>query len=81
MSEGMLLPLSCPSQYYPLSSGVNVLGIDSQNTPMSLRRKVWKLLAGEWKTKILEKLAKECTLDQLDVEIDHSSMEPRQVGF
>ena len=58
--------------------GVNLLGIDSQNTPMSLRRKVWKLLAGEWKTKILEKLAKECTLDQLDVEIGHSSMEPRQ---
>ena len=50
--------------------GVNLLGIDSQNTPMSLRRKAWKLLAGEWKTKILEKLAKECTLDQLDVEID-----------
>ena len=27
--------------------GVNVLGIDSQNTPMALRRKVWNLLAGE----------------------------------
>ena len=39
--------------------GVYLLGIDSQNTPMSLRRKAWKLLAGEWKTKILEKLAKE----------------------
>ena len=50
--------------------GVYLLGIDSQNTPMSLRRKAWKLLAGEWKTKILEKLAKECTLNQLDVEID-----------
>ncbi len=58
--------------------GVYLLGIDSQNTPMSLRRKAWKLLAGEWKTKILEKLAKECTLNQLDIEIDHSSMEPRQ---
>ena len=27
--------------------GVNVLGIDSQNTPMALRRTVWNLLAGE----------------------------------
>ena len=50
--------------------GVNVLGIDSQNTPMALRRKVWNLLAGEWKPKNLENLAKECTLDQLDPEIE-----------
>ena len=50
--------------------GVNVLGIDSQNTPMALRRKVWNLLAGEWKPKNLEILAKECTLVQLDPEIE-----------
>jgi putative quinone oxidoreductase, YhdH/YhfP family len=50
--------------------GVNVLGIDSQNTTMALRRKVWNLLAGEWKPKNLENLAKECTLDQPDPEIE-----------
>ena len=50
--------------------GVNLLGIDSQNTPMPLRRKVWKKIGGEWKPKNLERLAKERTLDQLDAEID-----------
>ena len=50
--------------------GVNVLGIDYQNTSMALRRKVWNLLAGEWKPKNLENLAKEFTLDQLDPEIE-----------
>ena len=50
--------------------GVNLLGIDSQNTPMPLRRKVWKKIGGEWKPKNLERLAKECTLDQLDAEIE-----------
>jgi hypothetical protein len=37
---------------------------------MALRRKVWNLLAGEWKPKNLENLSKECTLDQLDPEIE-----------
>ena len=60
-----------PITVFPLIlRGVNVLGIDSQNTPMALRRKVWNLLAGEWKPKNLENLAKECTLDQLNPEIE-----------
>lgn len=50
--------------------GVNLLGIDSQNTPMPLRKKVWEKIAGEWKPQNLEKIVTECTLDQIDNEID-----------
>ena len=68
---GNVVSPDLPITVFPfILRGVNVLGIDSQNTPMALRRKVWNLLAGEWKPKNLENLAKECTLDQLDPEIE-----------
>ena len=50
--------------------GVSLLGIDSGYTPKKLRREIWKKLAGEWKFAKLQKLTIDCTLDQLDPEID-----------
>ena len=37
---------------------------------MPLRKKVWEKIAGEWKPQNLEKIVTECTLDQIDNEID-----------
>ena len=50
--------------------GVSLLGIDSGYTPKKLRREIWKKLAGDWKLAKLQKLTIDCTLDQLDPEID-----------
>ena len=50
--------------------GVSLLGIDSGYTPKKLRREIWKKLAGDWKFAKLQKLTIDCTLDQLDPEID-----------
>ena len=50
--------------------GVSLLGIDSGYTPKKLRREIWKKLAGDWKFSKLQKLTIDCTLDQLDPEID-----------
>jgi acrylyl-CoA reductase (NADPH) len=50
--------------------GVTLIGIDSVNTAMPLRRMIWSKLAGEWKPPMLDRLAAERSLDQLNPEID-----------
>ena len=50
--------------------GVNLLGIDSANYPIERRRALWQKLAGEWRLDVLESLAREVPLDQLDREIE-----------
>jgi alcohol dehydrogenase len=50
--------------------GVSLLGIDSGFTPTKLRREIWNKLAGVWKFPQLEKLTIDCTLEELDPEID-----------
>ena len=49
--------------------GVSLLGIDSVQCPMELRRTVWKKLAGEWKPEKLDAIVQECTLHNLEKEI------------
>lgn len=49
--------------------GVSLLGIDSVQCPMETRLKVWTQLAGDWKLPHLEKLASECSLEELDEKI------------
>ena len=49
--------------------GISLLGIDSVQCPMETRLKVWAQLAGEWKLPQLEKLASECSLENLDEKI------------
>jgi acrylyl-CoA reductase (NADPH) len=57
--------------------GVNLLGINSERTPMDLRRKIWNKLAGEWKPACtagrsdkINKLYKECSLEETINKID-----------
>ena len=50
--------------------GVSLLGIDSQNCPMALRRQIWQKLANEWKLTNLEHLTTQISLDALDHHID-----------
>lgn len=50
--------------------GVNLLGIDSANYPIERRRALWGRLAGEWRLAVLDNLAREVPLDQLDREIE-----------
>ncbi len=56
---------------YPfLLRGVGLVGIDSADRPMKIRRLIWDKLAGDWKPSILEKIYREVTLDNLSAEID-----------
>lgn len=56
---------------YPfILRGVSLLGINSQSTPMPLRRKIWNRLAGDWKPGSLEKTATEISLHELDARIE-----------
>lgn len=56
---------------YPfILRGVSLMGIDSGNCKMNLRKKLWHLLAGEWKPHNLNSLHRECRLEDLEFEID-----------
>lgn len=60
-----------PLTVYPfILRAVTLIGIDSQNCPMTTRVKVWQNLAGKWKLPNLEELATETTLAGLDHQID-----------
>jgi putative YhdH/YhfP family quinone oxidoreductase len=60
-----------PINVYPfILRGVTLVGIDSQNCPMPHRRKTWEKLAGEWKIPILQTVAQEISLTDLDTAID-----------
>lgn len=50
--------------------GVNLLGINSAETPMDLRLKIWVKLANEWKPDTLNKIYTECSLEDLNNKID-----------
>jgi acrylyl-CoA reductase (NADPH) len=56
---------------YPfILRGVNLLGINSAETQMDLRKVIWQKLAGEWKIDLLNEITTECNLEQLDEKID-----------
>jgi putative YhdH/YhfP family quinone oxidoreductase len=50
--------------------GVNLLGINSAETPMDLRKIIWNKLSGEWKINALENIITECSLEELNQKID-----------
>ena len=50
--------------------GVNLLGINSAETPMDFRMIIWHKLANEWKPDCLEEIYTECSLDELSDKID-----------
>ncbi|EJS65166.1 oxidoreductase [Bacillus cereus] len=52
---------------YPfILRGISLIGIDSVQCPVDVRREVWTLLANEWKNKELLSYIEECTLEELD---------------
>lgn len=56
---------------YPfILRSVSLLGIDSANTPMELRRKIWGKLADPWRLPNLDTFAVDVELDDLDPYID-----------
>jgi len=56
---------------YPfILRGVNLLGINSAETPIELRKIIWQKLSGEWKIHNLEKIITECSLEELNEKID-----------
>jgi len=50
--------------------GVTLYGVDSVPLPIEERRRIWELLAGDWKLSALDQLAREVSLEELDPEID-----------
>ncbi len=56
---------------YPfILRGVSLVGIDSQNCPVPLRKEVWRKLAGEWKPDGLPELCSEISLAELPDSIE-----------
>jgi acrylyl-CoA reductase (NADPH) len=56
---------------YPfILRGVSLLGVDSVNCPANLRWDLWQKLASAWKLPHLNRLASDCTLENLSPEID-----------
>lgn len=56
---------------YPLIlRGVSIVGIDSAETKMPKRLKIWDKLACDWKPEALNQIYREVSLQELDEEID-----------
>jgi acrylyl-CoA reductase (NADPH) len=60
-----------PLSVYPfILRGISLLGIDSVNCPVDVRRQIWEKLSKEWKLEHLHKIATEISLVEVDREID-----------
>lgn len=69
-----------PTNVYPfILRGVRLVGIDSQNCPMPIRRKIWEKIATEWKIDWLETLTTEASFDELDSKIEQM-LQGKHVG-
>jgi acrylyl-CoA reductase (NADPH) len=56
---------------YPfILRGISLVGIDSANCPIDLRKKVWQKIADEWKLEKLNQLTSEISLEELDSNIE-----------
>jgi len=65
---------------YPfILNGVNVLGIETAETPRAIRLKLWDLLSHEWKPQHLEDIKRIIALDKLDTHI-HLMLEGKSKG-
>ena len=70
-ATGLVESTKLPITVFPfIWRGVSLLGIYASGNTMTTRRKIWSRLAQEWKLDELESLAIECTLEQLNPEID-----------
>ncbi len=77
---GNILGGTLNSSIYPfILRGVSLMGIDSGICLMPMRKKIWELLAGKWKLSNLETICRECSLEELNKEID-KILDGDQVG-
>lgn len=77
---GNILGGELNTSIYPfILRGVSLMGIDSGICLMPTRKKIWGKLAGDWKPEQLEQICRECSLQQLNAEID-KILEGNQVG-
>jgi len=68
---GNVASAELPINVYPfILRGVSLVGIDSQDSPMSQRQKIWNKIATEWKLDHLEQLTTEITVQELDRNIE-----------
>ncbi len=64
---GLAASSNLPLNVYPfILRGVGLIGINSEKTPMPLRKEVWERLAGPWKPAKLESITEECPLQGLE---------------
>ena len=77
---GNVLGHELHTNVYPfILRGINLAGMDSGNCLMELRKELWQKLASGWKPQQVDNVAKECTLEELNTEID-IILEGKQVG-
>lgn len=77
---GNVLGHELHTNVYPfILRGIHLAGMDSGNCKMELRKSLWKKLADEWKPEGLKQLARECSLEKLDNEIERI-LKGEQVG-
>lgn len=77
---GNVLGHDLNTSIYPfILRGVSLMGIDSGMCLMPMRRKIWDRLASDWKLDILEEISSECTLNDLEEEIQ-KILKGRQIG-
>lgn len=50
--------------------GIKLIGINSEGKNLIQRNQIWEKLSNEWKPNVLEKIVKDCTLNELDNEIE-----------
>jgi putative YhdH/YhfP family quinone oxidoreductase len=68
---GNILGGKLETSIYPfILRGISLMGIDSGRCALPLRREIWNRLAADWKLPDLNKIARECTLDGLNDEIE-----------
>ncbi len=69
----------CITVYPLILRGVSIVGIDSAETKMPQRLKIWDKLANDWKPKVLNQIYREVSLPELNDEID-KILRGKQIG-
>lgn len=68
---GLVASPKLETTVYPfILNGVNLLGIETAETPRNIRLKIWELLADRWKPRQLDEMKRLISLEELDAEID-----------
>ncbi len=68
---GLVASPDLPLNVFPfILRGVKLVGIDSQNCPMPLRKTIWQCFSDQWKLSFPEGFSKEISLEALDENIE-----------